>query len=142
MTSVNMQTYLRLRERAEFSTDLTSEKSEKAMLEVFTPDFQIVEPPSLPHGGVHTGRDEWVAMHHTMRDIWEQKVDVQHMWDVPDDDLIVLYAAMEWTARETGKTARFPVVELLHFRDGLIARVELFLQDTKVVLDTLEKDRP
>jgi hypothetical protein len=46
---------------------------------------------------------------------------------------------MEWTANATGRTARFPAVELLRFRDGRIAKVEMFLQDTKVILDTLEE---
>ena len=133
-----METYLKLKERAEFASDLTSEKSQQAMLEAFTPDFEIIEPPSLPQGGVHKGREAWLKMHGIMRSLWHQKVNVEHIWDVPEQDVIVLYSTMEWTANETGRTAEFPAVELLWFRDGLIAKVEMFLQDTKVILDTLE----
>ena len=138
MVSRNMETYNRLKEQAEFEHDLTSEKSQEAMLEAFTPDFEIVEPPSLPQGGVHKGRENWLKMHSIMRSHWQQKVWVERIWEVPEDDVIVLYSTMEWTANATGHTVRFPAVELLRFRDGRIARVEMFLQDTKVILDTLE----
>jgi hypothetical protein len=33
---------------------------------------------------------------------------------------------------------RFPAVELQRFRDGKIASVEMFLQDTQAILDTLD----
>ena len=138
MVSRNMETYNKLKEQAEFQTDLTSEKSQEAMLEAFTPDFEIVEPPSLPHGGVWKGRENWLKMHHTMRSLWQQKVMVDHIWEIPEDDIIILYTTMEWTANATGRTVRFPAVEVLHFRDAHIARVEMFLQDSKAILDTLE----
>lgn len=140
MASRNLQAYHRLMERAEFSEDLTSEKSQQALFEAFTPDFEVVEPPSLPQGGVHKGRDAWLKLHELMRSLWVQKVMPQHIWDLPEQDLIVLYSTMEWTANATGRTVTFPAIELLHFRDGLICKVEMFLQDTKVILDTLEKD--
>ncbi len=138
MTSQNLETYERLKVQAEFEHDLTSDKSQQAMLEAFTPDFEIVEPPSLPHGGVHKGRDAWLKMHAVMRERWHQKVWVEHIWDLPLDDVIVLYSTMEWTANATGKTVRFPATEVLWFRDAKVARVELFLQDTKRILETLE----
>lgn len=138
MASKNMETYQRLLQQAEFTKDLTGEQAEAAMLAAFTPDFEVIEPPSLPHGGHHKGRDEWREMHHKMRADWAQKVTPVKVMDFPEEDLIVLYSQMEWTANKTGKTATFPAVELLHFRDGLICKVEMFLQDTKVVLDTLQ----
>lgn len=136
--SRNRETYQRLLAGAEVQHDLTSDRSQRAMLEAFAPDYELVEPPSLPHGGTYKGREEWLAMHEKMGSLWSQKVTPVHIWDVPDADLIVLYSEMEWTARQTGRTLRFPAVELLHFRDGLIRKVEIFMQDTKAVLDTLE----
>lgn len=133
-----MQTYLGLKEAAEFQDDLTSEKAQAAMLAAYTDDVEIVEPSSLPHHGVHKGKENWLKMQNHMRSLWQQKVFVNHIWEVPEDDLIVLHTTMEWTANATGKTATFPAVELLYFRDGLISRVELFLWDTKLCLDTLE----
>jgi hypothetical protein len=138
MTSLNMQTYLRLAGQAGFTEDLTSDTASNAMLAAATPDVEIHEPASLPQGGVHKGHDAWLELHHTMRSLWEQKVETLHVWDLPEDDVIVLYSMMDWTAKATGRQIRFPAVEVLSFRDGLICKVEIFHQDVKAVLDTLE----
>lgn len=138
MASRNLEAFRRLMEQAEFEHDITSERSRQAMFAAFTPDYEIIEPPSLPHGGVYKGREEWLKMNEKMRSLWSQKVKPTRIWDVPEDDVIILYSDMEWTAKATGRTVRFPAVEVLHFRDGLICKVEMFLQDTKVILDTLE----
>jgi hypothetical protein len=135
-----MATYRRLVERAEMGADLTSDKSRQAMLDAYAEDFELVEPPSLPHGGVHRGRDEWIAMHEKMRSLWHQKLTIDHIWEPPGEDMIILYSTMEWTAVATGKTVTFPAIELLHFRDGLICKIEMYLQDTKAILDTLDAD--
>ncbi|MFI5046312.1 MAG: nuclear transport factor 2 family protein [Acidimicrobiia bacterium] len=139
MVSRNMETYLKLKEGAEMESDLTSDRSRNAMLDAFTDDFEMVEPPMLPHGGVWKGKEEWTRMQGIMRKHWQQKVDIDKMWDLPDDDLIILYTTMEWTANDTGRVANFPCVELLYFRDALICRVEIFLFDTKLILDTIDQ---
>ena len=138
MASRNLKAYHRLLERAEFEDDITSDRSRDAMWEAFTEDYVIVEPPSLPHGGVYTGREEWAAMNAKMRSLWAQKVKPTRIWDLPQDDVIILYSEMEWTAKATGRTVSFPAVEILHFRDAKICKVEMFLQDTKIILDTLD----
>ena len=139
MASRNMETYLKLTQAAEFASDLTSDKSRDAMLAAFTPDFEIHEPPSLPQGGVFKGKEQWLVLQEMMRTRWQQKVLIDHMWDLPDEDKIILYTTMEWTANDTGKVASFPAVEVLHFRDHLIAKVEMFFWDTNIILDTLKK---
>jgi uncharacterized protein len=138
MASKNMEAYERLLQSAEFEHDLTSDKSRKAMVDAFTEDYVMVEPPSLPYGGVWEGRDEWLKMNAIMGSLFDQKVVPQHTWDIPEDDLIILYSHMEFTAKATGKTVSFPAIELLYFRDAKICKVEMFLQDTKIILDTLE----
>lgn len=138
MASRNLEAYWRLVERAKFDQDLTSGDAFDAMIEASTPDVEIHEPMSLPQGGVHVGHDAWRTMHHTMRELWDQKVEIRHVWDVPEDDVLVLYTDMEWTAKATGRTIRFPVVETLWYRDGLICKIEIFHQDQQAILETLE----
>jgi SnoaL-like domain len=138
MATSNMQTYLKLKEAADMTTDLTSKKAQEAMWDAYTTDVEVVEPPSLPYGGVHKGRENWLAMSKQMRSLWQQKVWIDHIWEQADDNLIILDSTMEWTANSTGKTVRFPAIEMLYFRDALICRIELFLQDTKLILDTLQ----
>jgi hypothetical protein len=137
--SRNLLAYRRMQHAAEFEHDITSDKSRQAMWDNFTPDYEIVEPPSLPYGGVHKGREEWATMNATMRSLWAQQVLPVHVWDVPSDDLVILYSEMEWTAKSTGKRVTFPAVELLYYQNEKICKVEMFLQDSQVILDTLEK---
>lgn len=138
VVSRNMEAYLKLVDAAQFDKDLTAKTAQEAMLEAYTDDIEVVEPPSLPHHGVHKGKENWLKMNNHMGSLWDQKVFVNKMWEVPEEDLIVLYTNMEWTAKATGKTAKFPAIELLYFRDAKICKVELFLWDTKLCLDTLE----
>jgi hypothetical protein len=138
MASRNMETYLELQRQAEMADDLTSDRSRLAMLDAFTDDYELLEPAALPHGGFWKGKEEWSRMQGIMREHWQQQVVIDRMWDLPDDDLIILYTTMTWTANATGKSIEFPCVELLHFRDARIWKVEIFIHDTKAVMDTLE----
>jgi ketosteroid isomerase-like protein len=138
MGSRNLDAFHRLEELAGFEHDITSKRSRQAVAAALTPDYVIIEPPSLPHGGVHEGVEAWLAMNARMRSLWQQQDKTEHLWDVPEDDIIVRYSSMEWTSKATGRTVRFPSVQVLHFRDGRIAKVEMFVQDTKLILDTLE----
>ena len=140
MASPNIEAYERMCANADFSADITSERSRRAMLQAFTSDFVIVVPPSLPHGGVWNGRDEWLKMNQMMASLWDAKNLPQRLWDVPDEDIVVLYSYKEWTARATGTRLRFPAVEVLHFREAKICRVEMFVQDTKAILDALKPE--
>lgn len=138
--SRNMETFERLMREAEFETDLTSDASKRAMTAAFAPDFEIVQPSSLPQGGVHKGRDEWLKMLEIMRSRWKQRIRHDEAWDLEDSDLIIMHSSLEWTSKTTGRTAAFPAIELLWFRDGLISKVEMFFHDTKVILDTLNAE--
>ena len=140
--SRNLETYLRLIGRANFGQReakdyLRGDQADAAVMEAYTPDVEIHEPPSLPQGGVHVGREAWREMHEGIRARWDQRVEIQHLWDLPDDDVIVLYSTMDWKAKATGRHVQGPFVTVLRFRDGLIAKVEIFHHDSKAILDTL-----
>jgi hypothetical protein len=138
MPSRNMDTYRKLQEAADMTADLTSNQAQQAMWDAYHDDFVIVEPASLPTGGVHRGKDAWLAMNNLMRSLWAQKVWIDHTYDLPEEDLIILYSTMEWTGHKTGKTVRIPAVELLYFKDALISRIEMFFQDTNALLEILD----
>lgn len=140
MGSKNLETLMRLSGNAEFEEHNTSEKSRQAIYAELTDDFECHEPPSLPHGGVHKGKDAWAAMNEQMGEYWDQQVVAEHTLDIPEKDLIVLTSTMTWKAHSTGKSVTFPAVELLWFRDAKLARVDVFLQDTKEIMATLDSD--
>ena len=106
MASKNMETYLELQRQAEMAEDLTSDRSRGAMLDAFTDDYELLEPAALPHGGFWKGKEEWTRMQGIMREHWQQQVVVDKMWDLPEDDLIILYTTMTWTANDDGQDHR------------------------------------
>jgi ketosteroid isomerase-like protein len=72
-----------------------------------------------------------------MRMLWEQCIESGEYWQC-DDELVALRIVIAWTARATGRRVVLPMIDMLRFRDGKIIEVEVFLQDTKTLLDTLD----
>ena len=134
--SNNMDILRKLMGGSQFK-DRTSDEFKRAMAEVFASDIEVHEPECLPYGGVHRGRENWLNIRETMMSLWEQKLDVLHMWDLPEDDVIIMNYMMEWTARSTGLTFRQPAIEVLTFKNGQIVKVEFYPQDAKAMVDTL-----
>ncbi len=138
MTSQNLATLRNLIGGDDFNEDRTSPEFQKKLLDSIAPDVEVHEAPSLPHGGVHQGREAFFGARKTMIDLWDTTLDVQHIWEVPGDDVIVVNYVMEWKAKSTGRSVSQPGVEVITFRDGVIAKIEFFHLDTKRVLDTLD----
>lgn len=139
MPSRNLETVHRLMNRSDFD-DLTSDKAGNAAREAYAPYFEVHQPPSFPegYGGVHKGPEAWQAMHETMRTLWHQTLTIEHIWDLPEHDVVILYARHVWTSKATGKSATWPAVQVLTFEDGRIVKMQNFHQDTKLILDTLQ----
>jgi uncharacterized protein len=55
-----------------------------------------------------------------------------------DDDAVTQVTTQTWTATQTGRCATVDVVELFRFRDGLVAEIRVFQQDTALLLATLQ----
>jgi ketosteroid isomerase-like protein len=105
-------------------------------LDVFDPEVAVIEPRSLPHGGQHRGLGEYRSLQERMRALWEQRIESAEYWQCADDR-VALRIVIRWTARATGRSVVLPMIDLIRFRQGKIVEVEVFLQDTKALLDTL-----
>jgi ketosteroid isomerase-like protein len=138
MESANLKTLKNLFSKIE--SELTSDEFQQTVIEAINEDVVFVQPPSLPHGGVHNGLAGWKTMHSRLSENWKMKATIERYWDLPDEDLVFMYVQMEWMAHSTGKVAKMPALEQVRFRDGKISAAEIFVQDTKAVLDTLEAD--
>lgn len=127
-------------------TDLTVEDRggtafEQKMAEVFAPDVEVHEPECFAHGGWHHGREAWFTARREMlerrkQSPWDQSLEVLHMWDVPDDDVVIMNYMMTWTDTRTGTSFSQPAVEILTFLDGQIVRTEFFPHDSSALLET------
>jgi ketosteroid isomerase-like protein len=95
------------------------------------------EPESLPHGGRHEGLAAFRSVQAGMRQLWDQRIEGAEYWQCAEDQ-VVLRIVIRWTARATGRSVELPMIDLIRFRGGRIVDIEVFVQDTKSLLDTLE----
>jgi hypothetical protein len=98
-------------------------------------DLEIYEPESLPQGGVFRGYDAPLQVTAIYTKLWEVRVLDREIWEA--DNVAVVYFCMEWTARDSGKSATVPVLESNHFIGGQVSRIQVFHHDTNALLETL-----
>lgn len=110
---------------------------EDACREYMTEDFECIEPPELPQGGVFRGYDAPIRITEIYTALWQIDILDMKFWDEPGSDVVVSRYVMKWTALKTGKSITEPVIELNHIRDGKISKMEVFHFDAHGLVDTL-----
>jgi ketosteroid isomerase-like protein len=103
---------------------------------LFHPGIRIEQPASLPHGGWHRGHEGVAAMGAAFGRVWSRSIDSPRILGCGES--VVQVTTQTWTARATGRSATVDVVELFSFRDGLVAEIRVFQQDTHLLLATLD----
>ena len=103
---------------------------------LFHPDIRIEQPASLPHGGWHQGHEGVAAMDAAFGRAWSRSITDARILGCGES--VVQVTTQTWTARATGRSATVDVVELFAFRDGLVAEIRVFQQDTHLLLATLD----
>jgi uncharacterized protein len=103
---------------------------------LFHPDIRIEQPASLPHGGWHQGHAGVAAMGAAFGRVWSRSIVSPRI--LACGESVVQVTTQTWTARATGRSATVDVVELFSFRDGLVAEIRVFQQDTHLLLATLD----
>jgi ketosteroid isomerase-like protein len=116
------------------------ERDGQAVLAAYATDVVICEAPSLPYGGVYHGHDG--ALRHALAysATWDHLQSAQDRKLLPQirgyDDRVVVTWRQKATASD-GRHLDVPVVDLIGLRDGKVASLEMFQQDTAAVLDFL-----
>jgi ketosteroid isomerase-like protein len=108
---------------------------------LFHPEIAIQQPESLPHGGWHQGTAGMAEMGATFARHWTRTISAPRIYGGSSNDgtgTVVQVTSQTWTARATGRSATVDVVELFRFRDGLVAEIRVFQQDTALLLATLD----
>lgn len=103
---------------------------------LFHPAIRIEQPASLPHGGWHEGHEGVAAMGAAFGRAWTRSIAGARILGC--GETVVQVTTQTWTARATGRSATVDVVELFSFRDGLVAEIRVFQQDTHLLLGTLD----
>ena len=97
-----------------------------AFAELATPDFQYVEPPEWPGAGIYEGLDQYrLVLEGFFEALSEMTAEIEETFEVNDR----VVAFVRWRARGTSSGAELEMRpgQLFTFRDGKIARQEVYL---------------
>src|SRR5262245_41124027 len=127
------------------------ERDAAKLLELYHPDVQFHEAPSLPYGGMVDGMPSLIrqietAPQNTWLGTWEpfQPTGAERRFDPrviseKDWEVVVLYQ-MHAVAPD-GERFDSPVIGLYEVRDGKFARAQMFHFDTQAINEFLERAR-
>lgn len=101
-------------------------------------DFECIEPPGLPQGGLFKGWDAPITISNIYRGIWDIEVLDRQFWDEDGTDILVSRYFIKWTSKTTGRSMTQPVVELNCVKDDKITRMEVFHFDAAGLMATLD----
>jgi ketosteroid isomerase-like protein len=100
------------------------------------PELVIEEPESITHGGIFRGPDASTRVKQIIRATWDQQMGELELYDC--GKLVISRRPIVWIAKTTGKSTACSAVEFFEFRDGKVAKITVYLQDTKRLMETLE----
>jgi uncharacterized protein len=106
-------------------------------LSLLTDDFVLHECDSVPYGGDHVGKDAFLAMRKTFREVWEAHSDTDddHVYIDGGNGIVACVATTPLTARASGQRFHMRAAEIFTIRDEKIADLEVFYWDTKQIFD-------
>lgn len=108
----------------------------EGFLDFFAEDGALLEADSLPYGGRHVGREAIRATLHQVGGSFSAfsfKPDIY----ATSGEWVIAYGTFSATARESGKTATFPLAEATHVVDGKIKLIHPIYGDTAAILNIL-----
>lgn len=111
-----------------------------AMARLLHEDIVVVEPESLPYGGVYRGRDAFLReLLPAMLGGFELAVEDVRLID--GGERVAGQLTVVLTSRERGDVLRMPYVEVYEFGGGLICSIEVYPQDTATLAAFLDTGR-
>ena len=122
-----------------FLTQFQSGDWEGACENYVAEDFECHEPPGLPQEGVFKGRDASMQVSNIYHDIWDVSIDDQQYWEAEDDDIVFSRYVITWTSKQTGQSITQPISEMNYFKDGKIAKMEVFHFNPIGLVETLSE---
>lgn len=104
--------------------------------DVLSPSFEILEPESLPYGGVHYGVAGYIALMQRIGALFDLAFEPDRL-ECLNDATVVVQVHVTFTARASGRHVRLPMVEFLRVDAGRVERSRVFIFDTAALLATL-----
>jgi uncharacterized protein len=98
-----------------------------AILQLLSPEVELVQSPELPWGGRYLGREGAAQFIKTLREKVDARLQVEQLIDAGDQ--VVVFGFTKGKARETGLEFEIPVVHVWTFSQGQIVRFEAYIDN-------------
>jgi ketosteroid isomerase-like protein len=102
--------------------------------------LELHEPESLPYGGIYRGVNGFTQAMSRLGKCWSKVGFKDFAFAAAAEDggeTMIASFSMTATARSTGKTATFPVLEVVHFANAKIVMIKPFYWDTHALREVL-----
>jgi uncharacterized protein len=120
--------------------DAVSVMDGEAMAAVLHPDIEVIEPDSLPFGGVYRGLD--VFFNTLLPQIAGAfSLGVEDAQILAGGSTAACRMTAVYTSHRTGSVIRMPYVEVYEVVDGLIAKADVYPQDATELTSWMEANR-
>ena len=105
------------------------------------PDVVVIEPASLPYGGIYRGAEAFFGT--LTKAIFEaMELSFGDVVVFDGGDTVAARIDLTFTARGTRQTLAMPVVEAYDVRAGKISKIEVFPHDTAALTQFWESNTP
>lgn len=111
-------------------------KDLEAMLAGLHPEIVVNQMPALPYGGAYYGKDGFVNVLKALVAHWSDLSAAPHTFHDAGDTIVVRFKFVA-TGRPTERRVETEMVEFFHFRDNLIAGIDVFFWDVTVLVAAL-----
>ena len=108
----------------------------EGMLALFLDDIEIVEPESLPYGGIYHGKTAVYRLREGLMAAWSGFVCEVLEYTVRDD-VVVAIIAVDAVARKSGRPIVLRIAERWEVLNGRVKRITPFYFDTHAVRQAL-----
>ena len=105
------------------------------VLALLHPDVAFHATKSIPHGGDYVGYDDFRNMCEQFRDLWSLVGGVELDYVDGGGDKVFTVAAFTMESRHTGRQVPVRMVEVVTVRDGRIAELQAYYQDTVPIIE-------
>ena len=114
--------------------DAISREDMAAFFALLHDDIELIEPASLPVGGVHRGHE--AVLKNVFKPMGRKfQVRVLRSSVIGTGPVFAASADVQFTSRATGKVLVLPYVELHTARGDKLSRLEVFPQDTHQLIE-------
>lgn len=106
-------------------------------------DFRLVEQPGMPYEGEWLGRDGFIQLFEAIGSTWARWKDDPYPWVLASvDNKVFKEVRFKATLAANGAQIEMDFVEVMEFRDDLIAEVRPYYWDPSRIADALARQAP